>query len=283
MKISKNAENFTLFKRKEEIPRGCIAFFDSGIGGLSVLYECVLRGLSGPVAYFGDNKNAPYGERSIEEILLLFNSAFEFLASYSPRCVVVACNTVSAVLENRQVEYSIPIIKTYPPVEQVEEEGEVYLFATTQTIKLTRERVRARARAYPLSNLASQIEQNPFSLSKISLAEILPKGNPSAVVLGCTHYSFLKEGFMRYYGVPVYDSSVYTAMRVMEHCRLFSTTDIEESERAEARLGENEKKGELFPCLRIKRGIQETTIFFVGSGKNTCLWLCEQMFAHKYG
>ena len=97
--------------------RGGIAFFDSGVGGLSVLSAC-RKSVGGlPIYYYGDNARAPYGNRNIEEIRAYTHEAFFLFERLGVAAVVVACNTVTAVMiEELRAVYPFPIIGIEPAV-----------------------------------------------------------------------------------------------------------------------------------------------------------------------
>ncbi len=73
-----------------------IALFDSGLGGLSVLIE--IRNIlpEENYIYFGDSRNAPYGERTAEEITKLSDTIVGSLIERDVKCVVIACNTATS-------------------------------------------------------------------------------------------------------------------------------------------------------------------------------------------
>lgn len=79
------------------LPEGGIGFFDSGLGGLTVLDACAKRLQGIPIYYYGDNSRAPYGNLSAEKIRDYAAEAFDVFASLKVRAAVIACNTVTAV------------------------------------------------------------------------------------------------------------------------------------------------------------------------------------------
>ena len=94
-----------------------IGVFDSGIGGLNVLNRLAKKFKSENFIYLGDNKNAPYGNKTLNEIKELTVSSIDKLLSYNVKAVVIACNTVSTNLYGYlKTKYDIPIIPTVPPV-----------------------------------------------------------------------------------------------------------------------------------------------------------------------
>ena len=74
----------------------CIAVFDSGVGGISVLRELVKSMPQEKFLYFGDSANAPYGTRPIEEIRQLCANAIDHLLAQGIKALVIACNTATA-------------------------------------------------------------------------------------------------------------------------------------------------------------------------------------------
>ena len=98
-----------------DIPHGGIGFFDSGLGGLTVLFAC--RSVCGdlPVYYYGDNARAPYGGLSSEIIKNYAAEAFDTFSALGARAAVIACNTVTAVCADsfRKI-YPFPIVGAEP-------------------------------------------------------------------------------------------------------------------------------------------------------------------------
>ncbi|MBQ8309104.1 MAG: aspartate/glutamate racemase family protein [Clostridia bacterium] len=117
------------------IPSGGVAFFDSGIGGLTVLAECKKFLPDRLFYYYGDNENAPYGNRKKETIEKYVLTAFERLRELAPQAAVVACNTATAVcVEKLRKIYSFPIVGAEPAVfAAAKRGGEIYVLATKAT------------------------------------------------------------------------------------------------------------------------------------------------------
>jgi glutamate racemase len=93
-----------------------IGVIDSGVGGLSVLKELVISMPNENYVYFGDNENAPYGEKSDRRLLeLLFNDICMF-NDFNLKALVVGCNTLSvSVLEYLRKCFNFEIFGVYPP------------------------------------------------------------------------------------------------------------------------------------------------------------------------
>ena len=93
-----------------------IGFFDSGVGGLTVLREAVRRMPAESTIYLGDNARAPYGPRSDEEVRRFSTECLDEIAARDVKAIVVACNTSSAVaLPTLRLRYSVPILGVVRP------------------------------------------------------------------------------------------------------------------------------------------------------------------------
>ena len=150
-----------------------IGFFDSGVGGLSVLKEACALMPEENYIYYGDSANAPYGEKSREEIFELTMRGVGYLISSDIKALVIACNTAtSAVIDQLRKEVDIPVIGMEPAIKPAlaAVEGKVLMMATPATIKLERynnllERFNARERVINLAcnKLAGIIEHSVLS------------------------------------------------------------------------------------------------------------------------
>ncbi len=207
------------------IPSGGVAFFDSGIGGLTVLSECIKILPNRLFYYYGDNENAPYGNRNKQTIEQLVLAAFEKLQELKPKAAVVACNTATAVcVEKLRKIYPFPIVGAEPAVlAAAKKGGEIYVLATKATCeskrfqalchRATEKYPSARLRPFPCENLAGEIEKHLLDKT-YDFSALFPKGNPSAVVLGCTHYVYIAEQIQRFYGCETYDGNKGIANRL---------------------------------------------------------------------
>ncbi len=207
--------------------KGGIAFFDSGIGGLTVMSECKKVFKNELFYYYGDNENAPYGNRSEKEVTKLVFSAFRRLAALNPKAVVIGCNTATAVcVELLRREFSFPIIGTEPAVfSAAKEGGRVLVLATRVTVENKRfQSLCSRAAStYPhadiqvlaCENLAIEIEKNVLN-ANFDCAPFLPVFKADSVVLGCTHYVFQKEKIRTFYGCKIFDGNEGICNRLRE-------------------------------------------------------------------
>ncbi|MBA2556032.1 MAG: aspartate/glutamate racemase family protein, partial [Chloroflexi bacterium] len=93
-----------------------IGFFDSGVGGLTVLREVLRRLPQESTVYLGDNLRAPYGPRSDDEVQRFSSQCLDELAARDVKAIVVACNTSSAIaLPELRRRYDLPILGVVRP------------------------------------------------------------------------------------------------------------------------------------------------------------------------
>ena len=117
-----------------------IGFFDSGLGGLSVLREAVRLMPQEDYIYFGDSRNAPYGTKTLEQIRRLSLTHAEMLYRSGIKALVVACNTATsaAISILREVYTDIPVIGIEPalkPAVSIGEHPRVIVMATPLTVR----------------------------------------------------------------------------------------------------------------------------------------------------
>lgn len=187
-----------------------IGFFDSGVGGISVLKEAIKIMPKESYVYFGDSENAPYGIKSEEEIKRLTINACEFLLKRNVKAIVVACNTATSVAINvlRETYKDVPIIGIEPAVKpaiELNKEGKIIIMATPMTLKLEKFTYLMKRFgesrdivSIPCEGLVEFIERgelegdNLNNFLKEKLKDHLNE-NVAAIVLGCTHYPFIKK------------------------------------------------------------------------------------------
>ncbi|MBK7937653.1 MAG: glutamate racemase [Lewinellaceae bacterium] len=186
-----------------------IGLFDSGIGGLTVLYEALKVLPSEKYIYFSDGDNAPYGTRPKEEVRELVMEAIRFIASMDVKAIVVACNTATSVaIEDLRRLYDFPIIGMEPAVKPAvlsDKRKRVLVFATELTLKeekfhdlVARVDTQQIVDYLPLQELVMYAEHFDFDENKIisylqqKLSSIRLE-NYGAVVLGCTHFIFFRN------------------------------------------------------------------------------------------
>ena len=190
-----------------------VGMFDSGVGGLSVLGEAVRQLPNERFIYFGDTKNAPYGTKDQETVRRLAFAAVEGLAAQGVKAVVIACNTATAeAAAELRAHYPFPIIGMEPalkPAAEMAGDGLRLVLATPGTLKSEK-----------YARLYARFGQNAVSLPCPGLMEFVEagdRGSPAlraylkellapyvcqkvtAVVLGCTHYPFIRSLIASYF------------------------------------------------------------------------------------
>lgn len=207
-----------------------IAVFDSGMGGISVLRELVAIMPNENYIYYGDSANAPYGTKTLEEVRSLTCEHAEALFAEGAKALVVACNTATsaAVRVLREKYPDIPIVGIEPAVKPASQCGEhprVLVMATPMTIR--EEKFKNLMRKYenqaeilplPCPGLMDFVERGDLDGEDLQkyLVELLFEyrhEKVDAVVLGCTHYPFVKPMIQKTLGddVLVFDGGAGTA------------------------------------------------------------------------
>ena len=239
-----------------------IGFFDSGVGGLSVLREAVKLMPNEHYVYFGDSKNAPYGVKKVEEIKDLTYKAVEFLIEKGAKAIVVACNTAtSAAVASLRVTYpSIPIIGIEPavkPAVELNRPGAIIIMATPVTLKekkfknlIAKYGDKAEVVSMPCPELVEYVESG--DLKGKDVREYLEnkfanykREDISSVVLGCTHYPFVKDIIKDIVGkdIPVIDGGLGTSKELKRKLEeLDMLTDSTDKGNIELYNSSNDKK-----------------------------------------
>lgn len=210
-----------------------IGFFDSGVGGISVLKETIKVLPNEKFIYFGDSKNAPYGTKSVEQVKELSLNVVNFLLEKNVKAIVVACNTATsaAIDEIRKKYNSIPIIGIEPavkPAVELNKEGNIVIMATPMT--LSEKKFNNLVKDYkgevnvmplPCPGLVELIESGVVDGEEISsyLKDRLTGFDVSkitSIVLGCTHYPFIRKELINILGenISVIDGSLGTAKQL---------------------------------------------------------------------
>ncbi len=190
-----------------------IGFFDSGLGGLLIL-KAVTKVLPDyDYEFYGDTANLPYGDKTEEEIFKLTKKGVEQLFAKDCLLVIIACNTASAETL-RKLQDTILLGKyatrrilgvIIPTAEKVIESGlnRVVLFATLRTVesqKYDRELMKLSAEvkltSKALPKLVPLIESGQQDEAVKQICEetrLMKNFGAQVIILGCTHYSLLKD------------------------------------------------------------------------------------------
>lgn len=207
-----------------------IGVFDSGVGGISVLRELVALMPNENYIFYGDSGNAPYGTKTLSEVQRLTCADAEYLLGQGVKALVVACNTAtSAAIRILRAQYpDIPVIGIEPalkPAVMAKENPRVLVMATPMTLReekfrLLMERFEKRATILPLPcpGLVEFVERGELESRELErfLTELFAQYREQpvdCVVLGCTHYPFVKPMVQKVLGehVLVFDGGAGTA------------------------------------------------------------------------
>ena len=205
-----------------------IGIFDSGLGGLSVLKKLKQELPGENFIFYGDQKHAPYGEKSEEEVRSLSLSAYRFLQEKGVKATVIACNTATSAaapyLRELFPEDIIigmePAVK--PAVEALQDEAEpgntkkkILIMATEHTLKgerlhqlISRFGDPSQFLLLPSPGIVRLLEAGKGDSPEMEqyLHDLLlpyQKEAISSIVLGCTHFPFVKNQIQKSLPYPV--------------------------------------------------------------------------------
>ena len=204
-------------KKKNTQP---IGVFDSGVGGLSVLRELKRIIPHENFVFLADQLYVPYGEKSKKELVQLgLRVTNYFVKNHDIKMMVVACNTstCNSVDEVRK-KYSLPIVGTVPAIKPAAERtksGIVAIISTPATSKsgALRKLIKDHCRGVKVLNVGCKNLENAVEKGELESAEInrllakylsrIKNSNADKLVLGCTHYPFLKKPIRKILGSSV--------------------------------------------------------------------------------
>lgn len=200
-----------------------IGIFDSGLGGINVLKEMIKVHPYESYIYIGDNKNVPYGNKSIDELYTLSTKIIDKLIEFDVDIVIVACGTISSnVYEKLQNYCSVPIVNivatTIDCINKLKIDS-IAVMATPNTIKshIFKKNLKSEE-VYEVEckDLASIIENNTTNeTKKIYIEKYLcdvKKQDVKNIILGCTHYPLVKEEIQKYLNnVVIFDMGIILA------------------------------------------------------------------------
>ena len=229
-------ENMTIQQATEEkygvnsaMPVGV---FDSGVGGISVLREMTGLLPGEDFLFYGDSDNAPYGTKEAREIQALTLEASRHMRREGIKALVIACNTATsaAITLLRETFTDIPVIGIEPalkPAVRLKSAPRVLVMATPGTVSgdkylHLKHQYDGEADVISLAcpGLMEYVERGELSSPSLDayLEELLSpfKGQVDDIVLGCTHYPFVKSAIRKVMGedIPILDGSLGTAKQL---------------------------------------------------------------------
>jgi glutamate racemase len=211
-----------------------IGVFDSGVGGLTVLHECLVTMPHEDFVYLGDHARLPYGPRPLPEIARFAGEIAAYLEREGVKLIVVACNAAtSAALPELQASLAVPVVGVIAPeaaaAVRATRNRRIGLLATQATVAAGRYEalvgtldagVRFTAVACP--DLVPLIEAGEQTVDAVRrYAGPLKAAGCDTVILGCTHYPLIRPVLQRVFGrdVTLVFSADETAREVDETLR----------------------------------------------------------------
>lgn len=222
-----------------------LGIFDSGIGGTSIWKEVVKLLPNENTIYLADSKNAPYGEKSSEEIIALSVKNTEYLLSKGCKLIIVACNTATTnAIDYLRKNYTIPFIGIEPaikPAALLSKTGAIGILATKGTLssklfeKTTKEYTKnittIEQDGEGLVPLIEEGKLNSPEINELLTTYLKPmlNFNIDHLVLGCTHYPYLIPQIKKIIGenITIIDSGEAVAKQtkaILEKNNLLSTS-----------------------------------------------------------
>ncbi len=211
-----------------------ILFIDSGIGGISILNHFLSIKNDTDIIYYADTQNFPYGNKNDNHVGEILNNIYLNISNnYNIPLISIVCNTASvSALQILRDKIDIPIIGTVPaikPASLITKKNRIGIIATSNTVKLNY-----------LPNLISQYasDKKVFIKASEKLADTVERfyskseknkiideelsyfkdKDIDVLVLGCTHYSFLKNEINEYFNnkVMILDSIEGVSNRIID-------------------------------------------------------------------
>ncbi len=214
-----------------------ILVIDSGIGGVSVLNAAMYQLPHACYIYYADNGFAPYGSKSKDALLGRLKHIIKvYQKLYKLDLVIIACNTATvSCLDQLKKWSSVPVLGIRPPIKQALKytKKKVVVLATPLTIRTLKTKYNDDNIIFcALPDMAQKIDKNLSNLQVLqsdinSLCEGFATGDIGAVVLGCTHYYFIKSMLKK--NLPkarFFESSNFVAIKAKNIVGAMGQTDV---------------------------------------------------------
>ena len=200
-----------------------IAVFDSGVGGLTVLHECLVSLPEEDFVYLGDTAMFPYGTRDPERLRERIRAIATLLLNGGAKLLVIACNTATSIGTDvaREVaaEHGVEVVPVVEPQAEIAaaitDNGHVGVLATPNTVEsgAYRRALEGQGRALQVTeveapDLAPFIQDgSPFDQGVVEMARgycaPLKRAGVDTLILGCTHYPLVSPMLQRILGRDV--------------------------------------------------------------------------------
>lgn len=183
-----------------------IGLFDSGIGGTSIWKEINTLLPNENTIYLADSKNAPYGQKSKDEIIALSKKNTEFLLNQNAKLIVVACNTATTnAINELRASYDVPFIGIEPAIKPAAKSSETHTIGVLATKGTLSSKLFSQSVLnYPTTKIIEQvgfglvqlIEEGKMNSEEMTLLlksylQPMVEANIDYLVLGCSHYPYL--------------------------------------------------------------------------------------------
>ena len=199
----------------DKMKQKTIGIFDSGIGGLTVLYEAMRRLPGERFLFDADTEHAPYGTKEEAQVSLYADAQVRFLLEEGAEGIVVACNTATAVaIEDLRARYHVPLVGMEPAVKpalQMAAGQRVLVLATPITVRekklhhlLEKYDEDHRADSLAMPGLVDFAEREEFDSVAVKAYlegrfSTLHPAEYGVVVLGCTHFGYFRPALRSFF------------------------------------------------------------------------------------
>jgi glutamate racemase len=200
-----------------------IAMFDSGVGGLTVLHECLVSLPEEDFVYLGDDARFPYGVKPPEELRHCVERNVRFLLDRGAKLLVIACNSATSggegVAREIAAEHDVEVVAVIEPEAEIAAAitatGRVGVMATPATVEggAYRRALERQGRSLEVTEVAAPdlapIIQNGFPFDEAVMATVrsycepLKRARVDTLILGCTHYPLVAPMLQRMLGRDV--------------------------------------------------------------------------------
>jgi len=241
--IQRRKRPFTICSGMNNLASSTIAFIDSGIGGLPYYFWVKSRLPAARFVYVADTANFPYGEKSEDAVREGVVRIVRILTkTYRPSLIVIACNTASVLtLTILREQFTLPFVGVVPAIKPASErtkKKKIGIIATNRTIKdhYTAALINQFAGNCNVVSLASPelvtyVEKEWLGADQKKTEKLVQEISApfieeeiDVLVLGCTHFLFLRDAFQKVLGGPIeiIDSLEGVGQQVL---RLWKTTE----------------------------------------------------------
>ncbi len=227
------------------IRRRPIGIFDSGVGGLAIFKKMIERLPHENIIYYADNRNAPYGTKSLSDIRRIVDGVVKKLLEMECKLIIVACNTATiSAISHLRAGFNVPFVGVVPAVKVangITANGRIGIMGTRRTLEdsyidwLSRsfapDKQVVRLVCQDMVGHIERAESHSLKQSILRLQNQVKSADVDTVVLGCTHYTLITSDLADALpGIAVIDSNeaiVRQAERLLrESGRLNPSSDI---------------------------------------------------------